>query len=69
MQGGTSKLQEKAMFRELTTVPSETLIDLLFATLADDLALAASDAVNIEQIQQELQRRGKEQHWGFRAVQ
>jgi hypothetical protein len=68
MQGGTSKLQEKAMFRELTTVPSETLIDLLFATLADDLALAASDAVNIEQIQQELQRRGKEQHWGFRAV-
>jgi hypothetical protein len=56
------------MFRELTTVPSETLIDLLFATLADDLALAASDAVNIEQIQQELQRRGQEEHWGFRAV-
>jgi hypothetical protein len=56
------------MFRELTTVPSETLIDLLFATLADDFALTASDAVNIEQIQQELQRRGKEAHWGFRAV-
>jgi hypothetical protein len=67
-KGGTSKFQEKAMFRELTTVPSETLIDLLFATLADGFALAASDAVNIEQIQQELQRRGKEQRWGFRAV-
>jgi hypothetical protein len=56
------------MLGNLTTVPTETLIDLLFATLADDLALTASDAMNIEQIQQELQNRGKEQRWGFRAV-
>lgn len=56
------------MLGNLTTVPTETLIDLLFATLADDLALTANDAMNIEQIQQELQKRGKEQRWAFCAV-
>lgn len=56
------------MLGNLTTVPTETLIDLLFATLADDLALTANDAMNIEQIQQELQKRGKEPRWAFCAV-
>jgi hypothetical protein len=49
-------------------VPTDTLIDLLFAILADDVALTASDAENIEQTQHELHRRGDERHWGCRAV-
>jgi hypothetical protein len=58
----------KAMLGEPTHVPSETLIDMLFAILGDDVALTASDAANIEQIQRELQRRGNEQHWDFRTI-
>jgi hypothetical protein len=56
------------MLGELMNVPTDTLIDLLFAILADDVSLTASDAANIEQIQHELQRRGDEQHWGSRTV-
>jgi hypothetical protein len=56
------------MLGELMNVPTDTLIDLLFAIIADDLAINASDAANIEQIQHELQKRGDERHWGFRTV-
>ena len=49
-------------------VPTDTLIDLLFAILSDEVALTARDATNIEQIQHELQNRGNEQHWGFRTA-
>jgi hypothetical protein len=56
------------MLGELMNVPTDTLIDLLFAILADDVSLTASDAANIEQIQHELQRRGDEPHWGSRTV-
>jgi hypothetical protein len=56
------------MLGELMNVPTDTLIDLLFAILADDVSLTASDAANIEQIHHELQRRGDERHWGSRTV-
>jgi hypothetical protein len=56
------------MLGELMNVPTDTLIDLLFAIIADDVAINASDAANIEQIQHELQKRGDERRWGFRTV-
>ncbi len=49
-------------------IPTDTLIDMLFTILAGELALTASDATEIEQIQRELQRRGKEQNWSLQAV-
>lgn len=58
----------EAMLGEPINVPTDTLIDLLFATLAGDVALTASDVTNIEQIQHELQKRGNERDWGYRTV-
>lgn len=49
-------------------IPTDTLIDMLFIVLAGELALTASDAMEIEQIQRELQKRGKEQSWSFQTV-
>ena len=56
------------MLVEPTHVPTETLIDLLSAILADDVTLTANDAANVEQIQHELLRRGNEQHFDCRTV-
>jgi hypothetical protein len=56
------------MLVEPTHVPTETLMDLLSAILADDVALSATDAANVEQIQHELMRRGNEQHFDCRTV-
>ena len=56
------------MLVEPTHVPTKTLMDLLSAILADDVALTANDAANIEQIQDELLRRGNEQHFECRTV-
>ena len=56
------------MLGQPMNVPTDTLIDMLSAILASEVALTASDAANIEQIQHELQERGDERHWGFRTV-
>ena len=56
------------MLAEPTHVPTETLIDLLSAILADDVALTANDATNVEQIQHELLRRGNDQYFDCRTV-
>lgn len=56
------------MLGELMNIPTDTLIDMLFIVLAGELALTASDAAEIEQIQRELQKRGKEQSWSFQTV-
>jgi hypothetical protein len=56
------------MLGELMNIPTDTLIDMLFIVLAGELALTASDAAEIEQIQRELQRRGREQCWSLQAV-
>ena len=56
------------MLGELVDIPTDTLIDMLYIILAGDFAITANDAAEIEQIQRELQRRGKEQSWSFQTV-
>lgn len=51
-----------AMWGQLTSIPTDTLIDRLYIILAGD-AITASDAAEVEHIQRELQRRGEPQHW------
>jgi hypothetical protein len=56
------------MLGELTNIPTDTLIDMLYIILAGDFAITLNDAAEIEQIQRELQRRGGEQCWTFQTV-
>ena len=56
------------MLGELLNIPTDTLIDMLYIILAGEVAISASDAMEIEQIQRELQRRGGEQCWSFQTV-
>jgi len=53
---------------ELVNIPTETLIDMLLVIFADEVALTVNDVGEIEQIQRELQRRGKEQDWSFQTL-
>ena len=57
-----------AMLGELTNIPTDTLIDMLYIILAAEVAITASDATEIEQIQRELQRRGGAQNWSLGTV-
>jgi hypothetical protein len=52
-----------AMLGELTNIPTDTLIDMLYLILAGEVAVTASDVAEIDQIQRELQRRGGAQSW------
>jgi len=56
------------MLGELMNIPTDTLIDMLYIILAGEIAITASDAREIEQIQRELQRRGDDQCWTFQTV-
>ena len=56
------------MLGELMNIPSDTLLDMLYLILAGEVAISASDAVEIEQIQRELQRRGGMHCWSFQTV-
>lgn len=56
------------MLGELTNIPTDTLIDMLYIILAGEVAISAGDAAEIEQIQRELQRRGGAQNWSFGNV-
>jgi hypothetical protein len=56
------------MMGELMSVPTDTLVDILFAILASEVELPATDATNIEQIRHELQKRDDERHWGVRTI-
>ncbi len=56
------------MLGELTNIPSDTLIDMLYIILAGEFTNTVSDVAEIEQIQRELQRRGKAQNWNFQTV-
>jgi hypothetical protein len=60
--------RELAMLGELTNIPTDTLIDMLYIILAGEIAITAGDAAEIEQIQRELQRRGGAQSWSFGTV-
>ena len=48
------------MFTEPVTVPTDTLLDIIFVMLADVASLTSGDISKLEQIQRELQRRGVE---------
>jgi len=56
------------MLGELINIPTDTLLDMLYVILAEEVAISASDAAEIEQIQRELQRRGAEQCWTFQTI-
>ncbi len=56
------------MLGELTGIPTDALIDMLYIILAEQVAISASDAAEIEQIQRELQRRGEEQCWSLQTI-
>jgi len=56
------------MLGQLTNIPTDTLIDMLYVILAGDVAITASDAGEIEQIHRELQRRGEAPNWSFTTV-
>jgi hypothetical protein len=60
--------RELPMLGELTNIPSDTLIDMLYTILGGELAITASDAEEIEQIHRELQRRGGAPNWSFATV-
>jgi hypothetical protein len=56
------------MLKELTDIPTDALIDMLYVILAGEVAITASDATEIEQIQRELQRRGDAEGWSFGSI-
>jgi len=56
------------MLGELLNVPNDTLFDMLYIVLGREVAISASDAAQIEQIQRELQRRAGEQCWSLQTV-
>lgn len=60
--------RESAMLGELINIPTDTLIDMLYIILAGEVAITASDATEIEQIQRELQRRGGAPNWSLVTV-
>jgi hypothetical protein len=57
-----------AMLGELTNIPTDTLIDMLYIIVAGEVAITARDATEIEQIQCELQRRHGVRRSSFEGV-
>ena len=53
------------MLGELTNIPTDTLIEMLYVIFVGEVAISAGDAAEIEQIQRELQRRGGAPKWSF----
>jgi len=53
---------------ELTDIPTDTLIDILFVILAGEVTLTAKDVAEVVEIQCELQRRDAGSHPNWRAV-
>ena len=47
------------MLGEIVNIPTDTLFDMLFVIFRRGIVLTATDVVEIEQIQRELQRRGE----------
>jgi hypothetical protein len=56
------------MHPELTKVPTNSLIEMMFLILAGEPTVTATDVTEIQQIQGELQRRGEDQRWSFCTV-
>jgi len=62
------RAREMAMLGELINIPTDTLIDMLYMILAGEVAITASDAAEIQQIQRELQRRGGARNWSIGTI-
>lgn len=58
----------RRLLGQLTDIPTDALIDLLFVILAGEVTITANDVAEIQEIQRELQRRGEEYYWNSRAV-
>ena len=56
------------MERELMIIPTGSLIEMLLVILTCKFAVTASDGIEIERIQSELQRRGEIQYWSFATI-
>jgi len=53
------------MLGVLTNIPTDTLIDMLYIIIAGEITMSSREAMEIEQIQRELQRRDGERSWNF----
>jgi hypothetical protein len=60
--------QGELMLGELMNIPTVTLIDMLCVILTGEVVLTANGAVEIEQIQRELQRRGEGLERNFQTI-
>lgn len=60
--------KDLAMLGELTNIPTDTLIDMLYIIVAGEVSITAGDAAEIEQIQRELQRRDAPPNWSIGSV-
>jgi hypothetical protein len=56
------------MLGELMNIPTYALVEMMYIILAADFAITANDVAEVEQIQRELQRRGRGQRWSFQIV-
>lgn len=56
------------MLGELTNIPTDALIDLLFVILAGEVTLTSNDVAEVEEIQRELRRRDESLYRNPRAV-
>jgi hypothetical protein len=54
------------MLGELTNIPTDTLIDMISIIIEAEVFISASDVVELEQIQRELQRRANVNDWASR---
>ena len=52
---------------ELVSIPTDTLIDMLFVIVNGEIALTSKDVAEIEQIQRELQCRGQNEYWNLQG--
>jgi hypothetical protein len=62
------RAKEVAMLGELTNIPTDTLIGMLYMILPGEVAITVIDAAEIEQVQREPQRRGGAQIWSFATI-
>jgi hypothetical protein len=53
---------------QLTNIPTNSLIEMLFVILTPEFTPTPYDGSELEQIQHELQRRGDAQNWSFATV-
>ena len=53
---------------QLASIPTDSLIEMVFTIITCELAMTANDGTEIEQIQRELQRRGEDHYWTFCTV-